>query len=132
MNRGSSKVDIPIEAIVQEYAAYAMEIVEAVSKELVKETRRQAKRAFVSQTGRLYKSIKKRKSKFDKDTVIVGAFAPHAQLVEFGTGMRVDKRGKTSGHVPAKPFLSAAEAAVRDRLKQIAESVVAPTVKVGK
>ena len=129
---GSHEVNIPIDAILDEYAAWSDEIVEAVGREVLKETRQRAKGAFDDKTGLLRKKISRKKSRFDKDTHIVGAFAPHAHLVEFGSGVRVDKRGKVSGHMPASPFLGPAGEAVQGRLHEIAESVVSPTVEVKK
>ena len=127
---GAHEANIPIDEIMKEYAAYSDEIVEAIGDEMLKEVRASASTAFADKKGTLRKSIKKKKSKFDKDTHIVGAFAPHAHLVEFGTNIRVDRRGKVSGHMPARPFLGPARDAVVDRLASIVNSVTAPTVEV--
>jgi hypothetical protein len=127
---GAHEANIPIEEIVREYAAWTDEIVEAVSKELLKEVRARAKTAFKDVSGRTRKHIRRKKSKYDKDTHIVGMFWPTAHLIEFGTGVRVDKRGKVSGHMPASPFLAPAEEEIRSRMKQIVERVVAPTYEV--
>ena len=128
--KGSHEVNIPNQAILDEYAAWADEVAEAVGKEVLKEARQRAKTAFKDDTGLLRKKMARKKSRFDRDTHIVGAFAPHAHLVEFGSGVRVDKHGKASGHMPASPFLTPAGEAVARRLPEIAASVVPPTVEV--
>ena len=129
--KGAHEVNIPIDEIMRTYAAWADEIRDAVGKELLKEVRAQARTAFFDDNGLLRRSISRKRSKFDKETHIVGAFAPHAHLVEFGTKLRVSKKtGKVSGHMPASPFLGPAGASVEARLQQIVESVVPPTVEV--
>ena len=128
--KGSHEVNIPIQAILDEYAAWADEVAEAVADEVVLEAKAEAAFKFEDHTGLLRKNIKKRKSKFKKGTYIAGAFAPHAHLVEFGSGVRVDKHGKASGHMPAAHFLRRAGEAVERRLPEIAASVVPPTVEV--
>lgn len=131
--KGASEANIPIDDILEEYAAWSDEIVKAVGDELLKETRRRAKDTFGNHKGNLRKSIKKKRSRFDKDTHIVGAFAPHAHLVEFGTALRVNKKGKTSGHMPALPFLGPARDAVAGRLEEIVRKAVdEPTITVKK
>ncbi len=129
--QGASKASIPIDEIVNEYAAWTDEIVNAVGAELLKEMRAQAKRAFISRSGKLYRSIKKKKSRFDKNTVVVGAFWPTAQLIEDGHDIKVSKDGTVLGHVAASPFAAPAENAIRERLPQIINNVVGvPTVEV--
>ena len=83
----------------------------------------QARTAFADKSGNLRKSIKGKRSKFDKDTHIVGAFAPHAHLIEHGHDVTVDKNGTVVGHAPARPFLGPAAEAVRARLPEIVKSV---------
>lgn len=129
---GSHEVNIPVSAILDEYAAWADEIVDAVGRELLKETRQRARGAFKDESGLLPKKIARKKSRFDKATHIVGAFAPHAHLVEFGTGVRVNKKGKVSGHMPAAPFLTPAGEAIQGRLQEIVNSVVPPNIEVKK
>jgi len=130
MGAHEAKVDIPIEEIMRKYAAYADEIVDAIGKELLEEAKAWAYFSFENKTGKLRKKFRRKTSKFDTDAQIVGAFAPHAHLVEFGTKVRVDRRGKVSGHMPAKPFLGPAEDAVRSRLEQIVKSVTCPITEV--
>lgn len=60
--------------------------------------------AFRDKTGKLRKSIKLKKSKFEDGGWIVVARAPHAHLVEFGHVKFLWGR-PTSGRVPPKPFL---------------------------
>ena len=128
---GSHEVDIPIDDIMREYAAYADEIVQAVSNELLREVRKNARNDFTDRSGLLRASVRKKRSKFDKETHVVGAFAPHAHLVEFGSELRVSKKtGKVSGHMPATLFLTAAGQSVEGRLAEIVRSVVEPTVEV--
>lgn len=128
--QGAHEVSIPIEAILQEYAAWSDEITDAVANELLREVRAQARRAFISRSGKLYGSIRKKKSKFDKDTKIVGAFWPTAHLIEGGHDIKVSKDGAVLGHVAATPFLGPAALAVQDRLPQIVNGIVAPTIEV--
>lgn len=132
-HQGAAEVNIPIEAIVAEVGAWSDEIVSAVSNELLKETKANAAKAFKDKTGGLRKSIKKKKSKMDKDTNIVGAFWPSAHLIEHGHDIKVTKGGEVLGHVPAHPFLGPAEKSVSDRLTDIVNNVVGPlTVEVKK
>ena len=60
--------------------------------------------AFQDKTGKLRKSIKLKKSKFEDGGWIVVARAPHAHLVEFGHVKWLWGR-PTSGRVPPKPYL---------------------------
>ena len=130
---GASEVNIPIDSILAEFAAWKDELVDAVGKELLREVRSNADVDFYDQTGNLRASIARKKSKYDKDTHIVGAFAPHAHLVEFGTDVRVSKKtGKVSGHMPATLFMTAAGQAVEARLGEIVKGAVAPKVVVKK
>jgi HK97 gp10 family phage protein len=41
-------------------------------------------------------------------TVYVGSSAPHAHLVEFGTGPRTQKNGRFTGQMPPNPFMRTA------------------------
>lgn len=130
---GAHETSIPIDAILEECAAWADEIVEATGDEVLKETRKRAGTAFWDDSGELRKHIKKKKSVLDKDTHIVGAFWPNAHLVELGTDLRVNKQGKSSGHMPASPFLGPAAEAVKERLPDIVNNVVGvPTIEVKK
>lgn len=129
---GAQEVNIPIEDILQIYAAWTDDIVKAVSDELLREVRKNARNDFEDRSGLLRARIQKKKSRFGDDTHIVGAFAPHAHLVEFGTEMRVNKKGKVSGHMPATLFLTAAGQAVEGRLAEIINRLGLPTVEVRK
>lgn len=122
--QGKVAVAIPIDEILEQYNAWADEIVDAVSKEATKEIKRHAPLAYTRKDGTLDKSIKSKKSKITRGTAIAGAFAPHAHLVEFGHDIVVEKGGTVVGHVPAHPFVRPAEQAVRDRLSQIVNSVM--------
>lgn len=123
--KGAAEVNIPIDGILKEFSAWADDIIKAVGDEVLKETRKRARTAFRDDTGYLRKSIKKKKSRYDKHTHIVGAFAPHAHLMEYGTDLRVSKKtGKTSGHMPASPFLGPARDAVSARLEDIVRKAV--------
>lgn len=126
-----AEVLISIDAILQEYAAWADEIVESVADELLREAKNNAATAFVSRSGKLRKSIKKKKSQFNEGSVLVGATAPQAHLVEHGHNVTV-KDGRVVGHAAAHPFLGPAAEAVKERLPQIVSRVVTPTVVVGK
>lgn len=127
-----AKVNIPIDEILKVVGAWSEDIVKAVSSELVKETKSTAKTAFKDKTGTLRKSIKNKKSRFDKDGRVVGAFAPHAHLVEYGHDVKLSKDGDVVGHAAAHPFLTPATNAVKGRLPEIIKKVVGNlTIKVG-
>lgn len=120
---GAADVNIPIEDILRQYSALADEIVEKVASEALSEVKKRARMAFVTRHGGLFKSIKKKPSKIHSGQVIVGAFAPHAHLVEYGHA-QVDHSGHVIGHVPARPFLRPAEEAVKARLREIIQGVI--------
>lgn len=119
----SVEVAINMESIMRQYSHIADEIVRAVAAEMLKETRRHARMAFTNRSGKLWKSIKRKKSKIHPNQVIVGAFAPHAVLIEYGHAM-VDHAGHTAGHVAARPFLRPAKAAVEARLTDIVNRIL--------
>ena len=122
---------IPIEAITAEVAAYTDDILEAVGNELLKEVRKNAATAFTTRKGLLVKSIKKAKSKYNPDTIVVKASDPKAHLIEHGPDVKVRKDGRVLGHAPAFPFMGPAEDAVRERLPDIINNVVgALTIEV--
>lgn len=53
-----------------------------------------------------------------KASVIVGVnykIAPHAHMIEFGTGPRTDSKGHNRGSVPAQPFMRPALTASRTK-----------------
>jgi len=66
-------------------------------------------------------AISKRQSRGDAAGGVVVGIGPtsnhrHAHLVEFGTGERISKTGKSSGRMPARPFLRPAWDANRARV----------------
>jgi len=121
-----ASANIPIEAITTEVAAYSDEIVRVVANEVLKEARKNAGLAFVDRSGKLSRSIRATKSKFNKDSMVVKATAPHAHLVEHGHAVKVEKGGRVVGHAAAHPFLGPAVESVRDRLPSIINNVVGP------
>lgn len=122
--QGAREAAIPINAITEEVAAWSDDIVKAVADELLKEARKNARSAFQDKSGKLRKSIKKKKSKFGENTMIVQASMPHAHLVEHGHNVKVKKDGRVLGHAAAHPFLAPAAEAVRERLPEIINNVV--------
>ena len=77
------------------------------------EDRAKATTQFKDKTGRLRKSIKAKKSKYDEGGWIVSAIAPHAHLVEFGHDKIVPWISPNSiGTVPPHPFLREAKESV--------------------
>lgn len=68
------------------------------------ETEAKASAAFADKTGKLRRSIRKRKSRFEDGGYIVAARAPHAHLIEFGHVMIAWGR-PTGRRVPPHPFL---------------------------
>lgn len=130
-NGPGASVSIPIEAITAEVAAYTDEILEAVSNELLKEVRKNAKTAFTTRTGRLVRSIKKAKSRYTPDTILIKATDPKAHLIEHGHDVKVRKDGAVLGHAPAFPFMAPAEETIRARLPEIiSKAVEPPTIEV--
>lgn len=122
--QGKVNVAIPIDEILEQYSAWADEIVDAVATEATKTIRRFAPLAYTRETGTLDKSIKKKKSKIHRGMAVAGAFAPHAHLIEYGHDIVVGKGGEVVGHVSAQPFVRPAEQAVRERLSQIVNEVM--------
>jgi len=85
------------------------EIMDAVDQNLeavgqVVEAEAKISAAFQDKTGKLRKSIKLKKSKFEDGGYIVQARAPHAHLVEYGHVLIAWGR-VTGKRVPPKPFL---------------------------
>ena len=85
------------------------EIVQALDGQLedvagLVEQEAQGTAAFVDKTGKLRKTIKKLKSKFDKGGWIVKASGPHAHLVEYGH-FAIPPGKLEGGRVPPHPFL---------------------------
>lgn len=121
--QGAHDAGIPIDAITADVAAWSDDIVKAVSNELLKEARKNAQSAFKDKSGKLRKSIGKKKSKFGENMMIVQASMPHAHLIEHGHNV-VAKGGRVVGHAPAHPFLGPAVETVRERLPEIINTVV--------
>ena len=69
------------------------------------ESRAKSSAAFSDKTGNLRSAISARKSRYEDGGWIVGAWAPHAWLVEFGHDLIDWRTGKKIGEVPAHPFL---------------------------
>lgn len=65
-----------------------------------------------------------------KRVMFVGATAPHAHLVEFGTGPRYHKNGKYVGIMPPDPFLRPAWDANKDQV--LASLAAAIREEIGK
>ncbi len=120
---GSADVAIPVEELMQQYSELADEIVEAIASEALAEVEKHAQMAFRSQSGGLKKGIRKKPSKIYEGQVLVGAFAPHAHLIEYGHA-QVDRAGRVVGHVAARPFLRPAEEAVEARLDEIIRRII--------
>lgn len=112
--QGAAHVDLPMELILGDLAVYADQIADELSKEILK--RAKANADFVDRSGKLRKSGKRRKSKFNTDERIVGFTAPHAHLVEHGHLMlKRDGTPTVKDHVPGKHFLrDAADSVERD------------------
>lgn len=130
-----ARVNIAVNAVLEQYAMYSGEICGAIADELLQEAQLNARTAYDDRTRNLTNSIQKRKSKYNKGGFIVGAMASggakgyHAHLVEQGHQMVV-KDGRVVGHVPPYPFLGPAEQDVRARIPEIIKRVGAPTVVV--
>jgi hypothetical protein len=60
---------------------------------------------FLDKTGRLRKALKARKSKYEDGGWIVGAWAPHAWVVEYGHDLINSYTGKKVGHVGGRSYL---------------------------
>ena len=99
--RGEYEDEIP-----PEFVKYIDDNAEDIAQEI--EFRAQATAAFIDKTGRLRKSIKARKSKYEGGGWIVGAWSPHAWLVEFGHELIDWYSGRKVGHVPEHKFLRTA------------------------
>ena len=122
--QGKVDVAIPIDEILEQYNAWADEIVEAVSRAAKNEIMANAFESYSDRSGKLSKSIKSKKSKIKRGMAIAGAFAPHAHLIEYGHDITVGKDGRVIGHVAARPFLRPAEQAIRDALPDIVNHVM--------
>lgn len=105
---GSVRVEIS-EKIPDEVLAFIAKNEEAVARPV--EARAVSTTAFRDETGKLRKSIKALKSKYEGGGWIVRAKAPHAHLVEFGHG------GKNPA--PAHAFLRPALEAEIEEAKMI-------------
>lgn len=95
------RVELPLYEIEQEIRQQFDQELEPIAKAVAVEAQRSS--AFADKTGKLRKSIKAARSKFDDGGWIVMATAPHAHLIEFGHANV--RKGRVVGHVPARPFL---------------------------
>lgn len=120
-------VNIPESAIMEQVAVYLDEVKDALSKEVLKRSKRTS--AFADRSGKLRKSGKRRKSKFNRDELVVGFSAPHAHLIEHGHILV--KKDRVIGHVQARPFLGPARDSVVADMPNIIARVVPPEVQVG-
>ena len=89
-----------------ELAKFINENSESIAKSIEADARNTT--AFKDKTGKLRKSIRARKSRFEDGGWIVQARAPHAHLVEYGTQ-----------NMAAKPFLRPALEKNINRAKQL-------------
>lgn len=87
----------------EEFKRFVDANAESVAKEV--ENYARTTTAFKDETGSLRKSIKARKSKYPDGGWIVGAWAPHAWLVEYGHELINWSTGRKIGNVPPKPYL---------------------------
>ena len=87
------------------YIGMAVEAVEkSIATQLYVDVKNSSK--FSDKTGKLRRSIRLYKSKFEGGGYVVHADAPHAHLVEYGTADRYDLVNKRfTGAMPAKPFM---------------------------
>lgn len=108
--------DADITALMQQIQPDVDKVLEGIAGQVADEAI--ASTAFKDKTGRLRKSIRPKKSRYEGGGWIVQATAPHAHLVEYGHA-QVTPDGKTVGHVPAHPFLRPAKEAVFARLAPI-------------
>lgn len=133
-----SYVDIPFEDIINQVGIWWEEAAHVVAKEVLAEAKRAT--TFTDRTGKLRKSGKVKKSKFNKEDRIVIFDAPHAHLVENGhriTKAKTRWKGRERnfaiiGHVPARPFLGPAADLVRARAVEIIRKAGELKITVGK
>lgn len=76
------QIDLDLDAILKEVAAYTDEGVKAIAEEVELRARRTDQ--FTDKTGKLRRSISKKKAKGDDAAYYVVATAPHSHLVEIG------------------------------------------------
>jgi len=76
---------------------------EVVAREVESLARNSA--GFHDESGRLRKSIKAYPSKYKEGGWIVGAWSPHAWLVEYGHDLIDWRTGRKIGHVPPHAYL---------------------------
>jgi hypothetical protein len=94
-------IDVQIDEIVRAIEHNLGEVASVVLSE--------AKRSseFADKTGKLRRSLKKRKSKFEHGGFIVFSKAPHAHLVEFGH-VQIPPGDLPGRRVPPHPFMRSA------------------------
>lgn len=103
------KVEID-DKLPQEVLDFISQNEEAVAMDV--EARARASTAFKDETGYLRSHISAKKSKYQAGGWIVGAWAPHAWLVEYGHELINPYTGRKVGHVPGRSYLRAALNAV--------------------
>lgn len=87
--------------------------------------------AFADQTGRLRRSIGTVEAKTRGVAMVkVGARAPHAHLVEFGTKERHTATGKSTGTMPKRPFIRPAFDKTRSRVLAVFRAEIRRMVSV--
>lgn len=116
---------IPVKEIVRDveiwWSAQQDEIANAMLKKLRQNIDRKTKR----KTGNLRKSVRKRRSKTDKNVIMAGAWAPHAHLIEMGHRLTTPPRGKGKviGHVAPKSFFRPAEDELKAELAELIDDI---------
>ncbi len=94
------------EQIPQKVIDFISQNAEEVAGEI--EARAKASTAFKDETGYLRSHISAKKSKYEAGGWIVGAWAPHAWLVEYGHELINPYTGRKVGHVSGRSYLRAA------------------------
>lgn len=118
---GTTDVFIPVSAIMQRYSAWTDEVLDKLGDIAAAEIKKNAQ-IFKKDTGNLIRSIKKRKSRLMENSVIAGAMAPHAHLLE--EGHAIVRNGNVVGHVPARPFVKPAEEFTRTKIQEVVNEVL--------
>lgn len=110
-------------------------VVTAMSTPVLKAYRRNVKTLVGKKTGRLARAPARKIKTYARTQSVVGIIgprskaAPHAHLVEFGTGPRITKTGKATGRMPAYAPLRKAYDMNAPSLKRIAHRKMAEAIK---
>lgn len=114
------RIDWNQKELMAEFEAACDEVAEAGAQKIASDMR--STTLFKDKTGNLRKSIAVHKSRFKGGGYVVGAWAPHAHLIEFGTTERFQKTGflqaKSVGAVRPRPFVQQAIERNRRRIQQ--------------